>query len=297
MKILFFHKSNSSYLPFTLSQVAESNSNSDVVLIGDISNNCYDFITHAQVSDYSDSANEFEKIYEHKSLAPYQFELICFLRWFVFKDYVYKNDIDGDFVCLDSDVLVYQNIERIKPILDGYDLTIRGQGGAGFQWFRSKEVLNDFCDFIVKQYTEPNLINRLDLCWFEHQKRNYGGICDMYMFNFYIEEGTYKVKDISIPEGDLIIEKAILDVKDCLHRNGILNVRFKRGNASFSTQVGKRFWIFALHNQDKQNMHKYYIGTRYRTLMIKQKIFKFVDIITSRLKIRTRIKGLFNGTI
>ena len=295
MKILFFHKSNSSYLPFTLSQVHELNPNSEVILLGDESNNCYSFLTHALIDDYYESASEFEKLYTHRNLVAEWIVRLWFIRWFVFRDYVFNNNIEGDFICLDSDVLVYENLDKVRDnYFDGYDLTVRGRGGAGFQWFRNKEVLDNFCNFIMKQFTQLELITRLDLNWEGHQKINYGGIDDMYALNFYIDEGKFKVMDISIPIQDVVIEKQMLDIKDCISKGEEVIIKFDGCKPYFNKIDGSKYYCIAIHNQNKPLMFKYYVGRRYRRLKFDWACNYYFELFKSKLIIRTRIKRFFS---
>ncbi|MEI7595851.1 MAG: hypothetical protein WCK02_08905 [Bacteroidota bacterium] len=297
MNILFFHKSNSIYLPFTLSQVQESNPKANIVLLGDDSNDKYSFVLHENISDYSKSASEFEKIYKHMSLTPYQFELICFLRWFVFRDYLYEKDYEGEFICLDSDLLVYEDINKMHGFFEGYDITVRGNGGAGFQWFKNKEVLDDFCNFIKMQYTNSELFQRLELNWIEHQKLNFGGICDMTMFNFYLSEGYYKVCDISSKFNNILVEKALTDIADSVLIKGSLRV-FKSNYLPYflKSESLECIYIGSLHhNSDKARIYKLYYGDRFKR---KKYIMWFKDIVSNircKLIIRTRIKRMFTS--
>ena len=87
LPIIFIHRSNSAYLKYSLSQAQASNPRSTVILLGDPSNNCYDFVVHRQMHDFFQGATEFEKVYAHFSALPPSFELICFQRWFILKSF------------------------------------------------------------------------------------------------------------------------------------------------------------------------------------------------------------------
>ena len=50
--ILFIHKTNSFYLKYVLDHTKYFNPDSDIYLIGDSSNNKYNFINHVEIDNY-----------------------------------------------------------------------------------------------------------------------------------------------------------------------------------------------------------------------------------------------------
>ncbi len=91
--IFFVHKSNSSYLKYALKQARKFNPDSPIYLLGDETNNKYPFVTHFNISDYSQSADEFRNVYRHLTSGTIDYELFTFLRWFYVRDFVVKNNI------------------------------------------------------------------------------------------------------------------------------------------------------------------------------------------------------------
>ncbi len=51
---------------------------------------------------------------------PYDYELICFQRWFYIRDFIEKQEMEY-FLCMDSDVLLYCNINEIMQKYIPYD--------------------------------------------------------------------------------------------------------------------------------------------------------------------------------
>ncbi|MBP2660315.1 MAG: hypothetical protein H6Q69_3347, partial [Firmicutes bacterium] len=68
--IVFMHYGDSEYLQYSLLQAKKSNKDSDIILIGDDSNNKYSFVKHANIND-SQSGQDFAKIYQHMSFNDY----------------------------------------------------------------------------------------------------------------------------------------------------------------------------------------------------------------------------------
>lgn len=132
--IFIFHKTNSSHIKYALKQARKFNPDSEIYLMGDNTNDKYDFITHVNVANYSVTADEFVKDYIHLSAGKIEYELNCFLRWFYIRDFVVQNNIQS-FICLDSDVLVFSNLtEAIEPFKN-VSIANEGTGMPAFTYF------------------------------------------------------------------------------------------------------------------------------------------------------------------
>ena len=87
--IIFFHLGNPEFLGHSLNQARCKNSR--IILLGDETNQGYDFVEHYMFNDYLDTqAKDFIDVYDHLSTNNRQFELVCFLRWFAIKNFVKK---------------------------------------------------------------------------------------------------------------------------------------------------------------------------------------------------------------
>lgn len=84
------------YLLHVLTQEKSTNSKSEVILLGDSDNSIVNFATHRNTSDSFEEAREFEELYQdkHRSSNPYEYELICFQRWSVLKEFMQKNYLE-----------------------------------------------------------------------------------------------------------------------------------------------------------------------------------------------------------
>ena len=94
------------------------NQENRICLISDgIPDGC-DFVEYHDINDYWDSSVEFDKIYLHLSSNPRDYEMFCFQRWFVIRDFVQKQGFEY-FLCVDSDVLLYcdVNIDTNQPFI------------------------------------------------------------------------------------------------------------------------------------------------------------------------------------
>ncbi len=282
--IFFVHRSNSIYLKYTLRQARFYNPHAPIYLIGDESNNQYDFVTHINIEDYFESAGEFSKHYVHMSFTPQKFEQFCFERWFIIKDFVKKNKVE-QFLCLDSDVLLFCNANEVKDKYNSYEFTIRGNCGAGLNYFSSIKALEEFCDYTSKHYTNPEFFHILELNWAGYQERKHGGVCDMLLLALYLEENKEKIGDVGKIENNTIFEYCILDVfqnnEKIIYKKGIPYV-LKKENKNWLKL--KSFHI----NVEKDKMYLYYTAGR----LYKERFTDWVKDMRDKYQLRTRIKKI-----
>lgn len=193
MKIFILHKWRQIYVKLVLKELLRHNKPKDVIFLTDdkdLSKEYFWFdITYENISDYSNYANDFAKIYVHKSMWKYEYELICIQRWLIFLEYMEKHNIEYCWQ-VDSDVLVFCDlIDYANKYLKGYDFCAVASSWWTFYW--SKKWLNEFKNFLFDTYK-----NKLDvLDWFYKKKwypiytRN----------NWYIDhEKTYTVSDMTL---------------------------------------------------------------------------------------------------
>lgn len=150
--VIFIHYGNSGYLQYSLLQALHHNSS--VILIGDKSNNLYPFVRHEQVEDYDQAAALFATVYtpHHRSVNPLPYELFCFQRWFILRDFM-KTHGFAKCCYLDSDVMLYENVSERMPA--GFDILFNHWG------IESYAVLDQFCTFLQIYYTDPSLLEQL----------------------------------------------------------------------------------------------------------------------------------------
>ena len=114
LPIIFIHTGYSSYLEFTLRQAKFTSPSSEVILLGDDANaSLGSVVRHVNIRQYSKGASEFEKVYQHFSTNPYNYERFCLQRWFMLEEFMRSSGYQEVFVC-DSDVLMYADINDIN---------------------------------------------------------------------------------------------------------------------------------------------------------------------------------------
>jgi len=111
LPIVFIHYKNKDYLKFSLAQAKVSNPHSTVYLLGDSSNNCYDFVEHHYFSDYFEGAAKFSKIYRHFNTTSPYYSLFDFQRWFILREFLRAQKLDRC-LYLDSDTMLYAELSK-----------------------------------------------------------------------------------------------------------------------------------------------------------------------------------------
>lgn len=159
--IIFIHKGNSFYLKDSLWQAKQYNKR--VILLGDESNNQYPEIEFHLMNRYSSGAQYLAQIYKHfGSLHTYDYQLFCFQRWFILKEFMEANNIPMCFYC-DSDIMLYCNISE-ENMLRPYDLALiidlENGGASGHSSFwKNIDILHQFCAHILYSYMNQTKLN------------------------------------------------------------------------------------------------------------------------------------------
>lgn len=291
--IFFVHKTNSSYLKYALKQARKFNPDSPIYLLGDNENNKYTFVTHAQISDYSKSADEFQKVYRHMSAAPYDFELFCFLRWFYIRDFVVKNNIDS-FICLDSDTLIFSDLTQALIPFQHLSIANTGVAMPAFTYFGKKATIVDFCDFMIKQYTAPQYQKRLEEGWEYLKPQNWGGICDMVFFEYYFIDKPDNLGKLDVITNDSVFDRHIRGSDGFEVENENKIFKWKSGQPwGFHLKMKKWIRFHGIHYQghSKKLMYKHYTGGDYYLSRLKELIRELRDTY----QFRTKLKKIFRS--
>jgi hypothetical protein len=194
--IIFIHNGNHSYLKYSLRQAKFFNPDSPIYLIGDTKNDKFNFLSHHYIKDYFTEAREFESIYKHMSTNAYDTELFCFQRWFILKEFVKRNNIDN-FLYLDSDILLYCNVNEYFRNFDNYEISICNERGPQYTYFSNTNYLFNFCKFISSMFV-GEIFTRLSHEYEQRiQNKLHGGVCDMTAFFEYRNLNRDKMIDLN----------------------------------------------------------------------------------------------------
>jgi hypothetical protein len=263
--IVFFHYNNAPYLKYTLKQASYFNPDSAIYLIGNKKNKGYSFVTHVAAEKYKAEAQEFTKIYKHRTTNDYQYELNCFLRWFYVKALCKDYNIES-FFYLDSYVLMFQDIDSMVPLFGDAKIanTCDFTGMPAFTYFRDYKTISDFCDYLIYSYTHIPAIKKLDE-WYRpyiDDPALMGGVSDMVLFHLYFQdhqEGTLKIDLVE----DFAVDVSVHNEDGYEMENGMKKVYWQDG-FPYCKQVstGKLIRFATLHYQGgaKSKIREHYLA-------------------------------------
>jgi len=267
--IIFFHSGNSKYLKYSLKQARTFNPDSPVYLLGDKSNNRYPFITHVLADKYEPAVKAFSKIYKHRSSNGEVYELNCFLRWFYIEAFCRENNIEA-FIYLDSDVLLFQNVTEMVPVFKNAAIanTCADMGMPAFTYFKNNTALSNFCNYLIRAYTEEKAIKELDKYYepFANSSEMMGGVCDMTLFHFYFRDHPHDTLKIDLINNELGVDVSINSSDGYEMENGIKKI-YWQNNLPYCKRIsdGKLIKFATLHYQGdaKKLMARHFKGKGY----------------------------------
>jgi hypothetical protein len=187
ISIVFVHQGSAEHLRYALRAAADSNPQADVFLLGDETNRDFPCTKHYNSADFFASAAEFGRYYQHFSANTVAFELFCFQRWFILRDFSRALGLEKIFY-LDSDVLLFADLAAEWPKFSASTFTL-SEGSCGHNSFwNGVAPLDDFCRFVIDAYRQPENAAACEIFNFgKEYLRRYqaGGVCDMTLFRFY----------------------------------------------------------------------------------------------------------------
>lgn len=259
--IIFIHLKNSNYLPYTLAQAKYSNPQSTVFLLGDDSNR-YDQIQHALVADYFDSAQEFAQSYQHLSTNPIDYELFCFQRWFILKDFMTRQSLQNC-LYLDSDVMLYADASQEHERLKAFEIALPGCV-PGSTYINSLNALEKFCESVLNLYRDTTCFQALELKFRQELRSSMAtSISDMDAFQFYRDRHPEKVGELLEIVDDSTYDLRVSSSCGFEMLEGVKKLTLVQGHP-FGTEAasGKLIRFKSLHFQgiDKHRIKDYFTG-------------------------------------
>lgn len=258
--IFFVHRTDSEYLRFTLAQAHFTNPTSTVHLLGDASNKHYDFVEHHEIREFEDF--EFRNRYLHLSPNSFEYELFCFERWFVLRNFVKAARIEGEFIYLDSDVMVFSDLSEESGYWTDFDLTVCGEMGPEYTYFKNVSVLESFCDFMLGMYGNDDTRKELQLEFDRYvASEGYigGGICDMRLLARFKDAIASRVLDLDRVNERGGIFNHNINGSDGYLIDSIFNIKYieKLGDEMFlvDEKSRRRVRLLAAHFQGLAKKH------------------------------------------
>jgi len=304
--IIFVHKGYSEYLEYSLRQATHTSRTSEVFLLGDASNDRFPFIKHVDISGYRSSADEFAGRYEQMSSNDYEFELFCFQRWFIIKDFMERSGLERAFVC-DSDVMSYCDIDceeaKLGPYSAAFCLPARQTNyrwcGSAHVSFWSLKTLVRFCTYALDSYTDAVRKASLKTKWEYHLDTNRpGGVCDMTVLYLFALENEIinlsAIRDGSSFDHNINHAENEFDDEYEMAR-GIKRIRWEHGRPYGFNVRAKRWVRFnTLHFQgalSKASIHRYYRGPMWFPVSLRQ------GLLVRGIRMREKARNILSRSI
>lgn len=188
--IIFSHRTDSEYVYYSLRQAKVSNPDSDVFLFGTSSNikNISGNTKHVMINDYSKGASDFAKVYKHVTINPYDYNLFCFQRWFILRDYMRQHNI-SECWGFDTDVMLFTDLKNPEYQNFSYE----------FSWttITTLKDLEEFCTMQLEYFSHQKLFEELKIYTKEiglyNQKTGFI-ISDMVTMRLYFEKQLKRKK-------------------------------------------------------------------------------------------------------
>ena len=206
LPVIFIHQGNCDYAPISFNQAKKYNK--DVIFIGDNSNiNSIQGKTFL-ISNYLKYAKKYEKIYEPLSTLG-DYELFCFLRWFILYHFVKENNIEAG-LYIDTDILLFVNAtEEYEKKFRQFDLTLIHKSAPCTVYF-TQEGLREFLEYLFSTYSKKQSYEYAKIASHYHVRQKFnltGGVCDMTLFEYY---GRY-IKCNAVGELMYVIDDSVYD--------------------------------------------------------------------------------------
>lgn len=188
------------HLSYVAEQVEITNGKGSVVLILDKEYPEAKRFSTLLMRSYSRMANDFATLYTSffRSDGYHEFELIWFQRYMFVLEYLESIGHKGDCWIVDSDVMIYSDLSKVK-MLKGIRFTRCREEGPNFSWFAEPAVLREFCEYILNyyRYRRSEIESYFVKNYIEGTMR--GGICEMTFLRWFADERVSVCQDLSVP--------------------------------------------------------------------------------------------------
>lgn len=269
--VVFVHTGNQEYLEYAIKSAKKFKN--DVILIGDKNNYkiCENHIDMETLK--SEEYIEFEKIYKHMSTNESRFEILCFKRYFLLREFMVKNNIERSMM-LDSDVLTFCDYSTLA-FDDNYASLSMPKSQDDYRWSYSPhcsywtlEALEDFINYTMHIYREE--VHILEEKYFWHiENKKLGGICDMTLLYLWAKNKE-NILNTSMIINDSVIDHNIQSSENYNKKEYKYNkliklkrVKFDKGIPYlYNMDLNKRVKLNAIHCQgsSKKLMKNIYNG-------------------------------------
>lgn len=250
LPIVFIHLCKSDYLAFTMGQAKMKSLQSPVILIGDDTNNIYPFATHVHMNRYCAQAIEFQKIYRHFSPNGFLYEQFCFLRWFLLRDFMRAHGLK-QVLHLDSDVLLYVDVNRERENWAASELSLINGDCAGNMFVNGTKALEELCDLIWNMYAGRGAEERLAALLESRRRDGRQAISDMVPLRAFYDANRGRVAEMTGIQPDGSYWDANIHLDEGFEMQGERKRYWFADGRAYCRHIatGRDIWFKSLHFQ------------------------------------------------
>jgi GR25 family glycosyltransferase involved in LPS biosynthesis len=280
--LVFVHVSCENNIEYILRQAIHVNPNRKIILLGDKRNKHFSSFVHwYSLYDYTDGCDDFHRAYKHKSPNSARFELFCFYRWFILKNFMLHHNLPVAFYS-DSDNLWYDDIAVYEKAFRNADMAtgLHPDSEDDFHYvitpgftYMNLDCIKCLCGSFQQLYTRE-----LDYIYAvaEEQKAEGGipSISDMSAIGKFVKDNR-KILNIlnsleEIDGGimDANINSSIINQRRFAMKDGIKDIVFHNGMPTcLELEKNEKYIFHALHFQGiaKNKIPDYYSGPAFES--------------------------------
>lgn len=182
--VVMIHNGYADYLQYSIASALKNNK---VVFIGNtnpgVDHENFEFV---DVRQYLSGANEFAKTYVHMNTTPAGYELFCYSRWFILREFMKDRKLSCVFY-IDSDVMLFADVNDEWHKYEMYDMTLLHRTAAISSYMTSRGIGN-FCDMLMNIYGNQQSYDFNKIASHFQVRQRFGlagGVCDMTLFEYF----------------------------------------------------------------------------------------------------------------
>lgn len=248
--IITIHNGNHAYFR----KILEINSryNSNIVVLSDTDKQESGIAFRDYTKWKIDEIKPFSKSYEHLNTTPVDYELFCYLRWFIILQYMRSENLDV-IIHLDSDVLLFSNPDEEFEKYKYFEFTLIHRS-AGCTSFFTRKGLENFCEFLFHSFQNKQSYEYQKIASHFHVRQKCGlpgGVCDMTLFQNYDYMRAGLVGEMMHIIGESVYDHNINEDDGAWDfENGLKKFTFKDGIPyCFNRRMGREFKFNSIHLQ------------------------------------------------
>lgn len=243
--VILIHKGFQEYVKYNVLQATKNN---PVILLGDTNPNLdinnFEFVNYHNLLDGVDS---FRLKYLHLSTNPFEYELFCYQRWFILRNFMKERGLNVVFY-VDSDVLLFVDVTKEWEKFSQFEMTLLHRTAA-ISSYITYSGLDNFCNLLDNIYDNKNdyPYKKIESHFKVRQECGLaGGVCDMTLLEYFhynaesgggpgrigemmtiIEDSTYD-HNINAKDQDFSFKNGMKEVKIINKTPYVYNEKFKK---------------------------------------------------------------------